>query len=57
MKITKVNGGVWCTVCLKDLAEETIWISDDIRDGRLFCYDCAPDDAIRYLDTIQPDGA
>jgi len=44
--------GYWCTVCLKKLEHTQIWLSDDTRDGRLYCYDCAPDDAIREVDRI-----
>ena len=43
----------WCSVCHKDIDGDT-WLSDDTRDGRHFCYDCAPKDGIRLKDTIQP---
>jgi len=46
--------GYWCTVCLKHLNYDQIWLSDDTRDGRHFCYSCAPGDAIRAKDTMQP---
>lgn len=44
------NNLIWCTICLKDLTRDDVWLLDDTRDGRLFCYDCAPDDAIREKD-------
>ncbi len=43
---------IWCTICLKHITRGEVWLSDDMRDGRLFCYDCAPDEAIRAKDTI-----
>jgi len=39
-----------CSECLKNLARDEVWLPDDTRDGRLFCYHCAPDDAIRMKD-------
>jgi len=45
------KGGVlWCTKCHRPLTPETTWLPDDTHDGRIFCYDCAPDDAIRAKD-------
>ena len=43
----------WCSVCQKNIEGDT-WLSDDTHDGRHFCYDCAPEDAIRLKDTLQP---
>ena len=43
---------LWCTVCLKDLTRDEIWLSDDMRDNRYYCFDCAPNDAIRAKDII-----
>ncbi len=43
---------LWCSKCLKDLSPDKVWVSDDRRDGRLLCFDCAPDDAIRVKDLI-----
>jgi len=40
----------WCAICLQDLAKDKVWFSDDRRDGRFYCYDCAPDDAVRAKD-------
>ena len=44
------QGLLWCTQCLRDLTPDQVWIPDDMRDGRLFCFDCAPDDALRAKD-------
>lgn len=44
---------LWCTKCLRNLTPDEVWLSDDTRDGRRFCFNCAPDDAIRLKDTIQ----
>ena len=41
---------LWCSVCVRDLVPDNVWLADDCRDGRLFCYECAPDDAIRAKD-------
>ena len=43
---------IWCSVCLADLKRDAVWLSDDTRDGRHYCYHCAPDDAIRAEDCI-----
>ena len=43
---------LWCSICLRDLKPDDVWLSDDTRDGRLFCYDCATDSAIRAKDAI-----
>ena len=53
-RVNETNNFLWCTVCLKDLTREEIWLSDDItRDGRLFCFDCAPDNAVRAKDIMR----
>jgi len=44
----------WCTICLKDLEWEEIWLSDNMDDNRLFCLEHAPDDTIRAKDTMRP---
>jgi len=43
---------LWCTKCHKSLTPDDIWLPDDTHDGRIYCYTCAPDDAIRYKDLI-----
>jgi len=41
-----------CTKCLRNLTPDEVWLSDNTQDGRRFCFDCAPNDAIRLKDTI-----
>jgi len=41
-----------CTRCLKPLTPSETWLPNDMRDGRIFCFDCAPEDAIRAKDII-----
>lgn len=41
---------LWCSKCLRDLTPNDTWIPDDTHDGRIFCYECAPTDAIRLKD-------
>jgi len=52
MRNEAIKHTIWCTICLRGLTKDDIWLSDDTRDGRLFCFDCAPEDAIRDKDTI-----
>jgi len=52
-KVIKVPSvGYWCTVCLRKLEYTQIWLADDLRDNRNYCYDCAPQDAVREVDRI-----
>lgn len=44
------QGLLWCTECHKNLTPADLWLPDDMNDGRLLCYDCAPDDALRWVD-------
>ncbi len=41
---------LWCVLCGTTVLARDTWISDDMRDTRTFCKDCAPDDAIRLRD-------
>jgi hypothetical protein len=43
---------LFCGKCLKDLTPDEVWLPDDMHDGRIYCYDCAPGDAIRNKDRI-----
>ncbi len=43
-----------CSRCGCQMIKEEVWISDDMKDEKLFCYSHAPDDAIRLKDTIKP---
>lgn len=44
------QGLLWCSKCLKNLTPAELWIPNDMQDGRLLCYDCAPKDALRWTD-------
>ena len=39
-----------CFECYCDLVRDKVWVSDE---GKAFCYDHAPAEAIRLQDTIQ----
>ena len=53
-KIVKIDGKFWCSVCLQDIDYDSLWLSDNKQDSRHFCYDCAPDDAVRAKDLMLP---
>ena len=42
-----------CCECGYQMIRDEVWISDNTKDNRFFCYSHAPNDAIRRKDTIK----
>ena len=42
-----------CIVCGYQMIHDEVWLSDNKKDNRTYCYCHAPDDAIRLKDTIR----
>ena len=43
-----------CAGCGSPLDRGTAWVPDDIGDRRRYCFECAPDDAVREKDLMRP---
>jgi len=43
-----------CVACCTPLTRETAWVLDNIHDKRHYCYQHAPEDAIRVKDLMRP---
>lgn len=46
-----------CCICGYQLCQSEVWLPDNTKDKRVFCFSHAPDDAIRLKDTIQAETA
>jgi len=42
-----------CVKCGYQMTEDEVWISDNTKDTRVFCYSHAPESAIRLKDTMK----
>ena len=43
-----------CCKCGYQMISGEVWISDNTKDNRVFCYRHAPNEAIRLKDTLKP---
>ncbi len=43
-----------CVICGYQMVEDEVWISDNTKDNRIYCFSHAPDDSIRHKDIIWP---
>ena len=41
-----------CCKCGCEMTEQEVWVPDNMKDNRLYCFSCAPDDALRQIDCI-----
>lgn len=42
-----------CRKCGYQMCEDEVWLSNDMKDGKVYCFSHAPDDAIRLKDTVK----
>ncbi len=41
-----------CNKCGYQMCANEVWLSDDKKDEKLYCFSCAPDSAIRQIDLM-----
>ena len=54
MTLQQAEHDYCCEGCGKPLTKETAWLSDNMADSGHYCFNCAPVDAVRAKDMIQP---
>ena len=54
---TKAKIVARCCKCGYQMCENEVWISDNMDDKSVYCFSCAPDDAIRQQDTSKAETA
>lgn len=46
-----------CCKCGYQMTKDEVWVSENMKDKKLYCYRHAPDSAIRLKDTLQAETA